>query len=189
MFVLVATFLAICSSLLSDVSRAHTRRVHVPLSLSQVDGLHDKASPYSLEETKRRILHLHGSLHVSTPSSSFVLVHSQVSLIEPTRLLIFQLVHCKNGHVVPRDDFQEILTEVRPLLSPRLENPPSSIRTHASRFLLVSRRSSTQAGNSSPRKPSRPELNHGRIQMEMLIFRESRMTRSRSQRARSATRL
>lgn len=47
---------------LTVIPRAHQNTLS--LSSSQVDGLHDKASPYSLEETKRRILHLHGSLHV-----------------------------------------------------------------------------------------------------------------------------
>lgn len=44
-----------------------------PLALLKVDGLHDKASPYTPEETKRRILHLHGSLHVRTLLISLLL--------------------------------------------------------------------------------------------------------------------
>ena len=56
-------------------------------SRAQVDGLHQKAFPYSQSETANRILDLHGTLH---------------------------LVHCRNGHVVSRAAYQERLSELNP---------------------------------------------------------------------------
>lgn len=52
-----------------------------------MDGLHQKASPFSRTETERRFLDLHGTLH---------------------------LVHCKNGHVVSRQAYQDRLSALNP---------------------------------------------------------------------------
>jgi NAD-dependent deacetylase sirtuin 4 len=54
----------------------------------QVDRLHHKASPFTPEETDRRVLELHGTLHY---------------------------VHCPlHHHVEPRDRWQERLAELNP---------------------------------------------------------------------------
>lgn len=54
----------------------------------QVDRLHHKASPFSLSESDKRILELHGTLH---------------------------FVHCPHKHHVwPRDVFQEELGKLNP---------------------------------------------------------------------------
>ncbi|CDZ98290.1 Sirtuin 4 and related class II sirtuins (SIR2 family) [Phaffia rhodozyma] len=57
------------------------------LITQNVDGLHNKASPYSKQETDQRILALHGTLH---------------------------LVHCKQKHTVSREDFQATLERLNP---------------------------------------------------------------------------
>lgn len=54
----------------------------------QVDRLHHKASPYPLEETDRRTLELHGTLH---------------------------FVHCpSHGHLMQRDRWQQHLSALNP---------------------------------------------------------------------------
>ena len=54
---------------------------------------------------KRRILELHGTLHVSSLS--------EVSV--PHVYASCQKVHCSNGHVVDRDTFQDRLSAANPM--------------------------------------------------------------------------
>ncbi|KAG8950017.1 hypothetical protein FRC04_008096 [Tulasnella sp. 424] len=57
------------------------------LITQNVDGLHQRASPFSEQETSNRTLELHGTL---------------------------QTVRCLRGHRMPREEFQEVLSKLNP---------------------------------------------------------------------------